>query len=134
MHDPTAPEHAGWFEDVFTILRLVQTTIGLPLPVTSATRACFYFLGIPDAEDARKSVDRAQEILSGKLGLTFAPGTDPAGYGTLEAALPSGLLVVIATRTQNMPGYVEARIAERMAAIQAAADEVYARTQPASAA
>ena len=119
MIDPT-PEHAGWFEDVFAILTLVKTTIGLPLPVTSATRACFYFLGIPDAEDARKSVTRAQEILSGKLGLTFMPGTDPAGYDTLEAALPSGLLVVIATRAPRMPGYVEARIAEQLADIHAA--------------
>ena len=106
MHDPTAPEHAGWFEDVFTILRLVQITIGPPLPVTSATRACFYLTVIPHADDARKAVTRTQEILSGNLGLTFVPRTALAGDDStryiLEAFMPSGLAVDIVAKAEHM--------------------------------
>ena len=102
----TAPEHAGWFEDVFTILRLVKIAAGLPLPVTSATRACFYFLGIPHADDARESVSRAQEILSSELHLTFDLRTAPAGDDTerwiLEAFMPSGLAVDIVAKAEHM--------------------------------
>ena len=105
MNTPT-PEHAGWFDDVFTILRLVQITVGLPLPVTSATRACFYFTAIPHADDARKSVTRAQEILVRELRLTFEPRTALAGDDTeryiLEAFMPSGLAVDIVAKAGQM--------------------------------
>ena len=102
----TAPEHAGWFEDVFTILALVKITIGLPLPVTSATRTCFYFTCLPHAEHARDQVSRAREILSGKLGLTFELRTALAGDDTtryiLEAFMPSGLAVDIVAKAEHM--------------------------------
>ena len=134
MNDLPTAEHARWFADVRTILAIVEVTAGLPLPVISSLRASFYFTAIPRTADARAAVASARDILSDALGLTFAPGTDPTGNHTLEAALPSGLLVVITAKAQHMPGYVDARIAERLAVIQGAADEVLAATQPRSAA
>ena len=108
MNDPTTPEHAGWFEDVFAILTLVKTAAGLPLPVTSATRACFYLTVIPHAEDTRSAVARAMEILAGELHLTFELRTALAGDDTtryiMEAFMPSGLAVDIVARAEHMAG------------------------------
>jgi hypothetical protein len=102
----TTNDHAKWFEDVFAILTLVAKTAGLPLPVTSATRACFYFTAIPRARDAREAVTLAQSILAGNLGLTFEPRTALAGDDTeryiIEAYMPSGLAVDIVAKADQM--------------------------------
>lgn len=106
MNAPSAPEHAGWFEDVFTILRLVQARDTLPIPVTSATRACFYLTVIPRADDTRKAVTSTRDTLADELHLTFELRTALAGDDTeryiLEAFMPSGLAVDIVAKAEHM--------------------------------
>ena len=102
----TTPDHAGWFRDARTIIAIVEVTPGLPLPVISATSACFYLTVIPHAADTRAAVARAVALLADSADLTFELRTALAGDDTeryiLEAFMPSGLAVDIVARPEHM--------------------------------
>lgn len=104
MHDPTKPD--GWFEDVFTILHLVQAHDDLSIPAISATRATFRYTTITHAKDTAEQVARAETILTGELHLTFERDEALAGDDTLRyilrAFMPSGLAVDIVARAEHM--------------------------------
>lgn len=131
MHDPTAPEHAGWFADVRRIIDVTETTPGIPLPFISSDRASFYFTAADDADDAREAIGTAETILGYALGVSFTPGTLQAGvacFRTLEALLPSGLLLSLVVKAEHMApeDYAAGRLAALRTVASQTRDEIYA--------
>jgi len=106
MHDPTAPEHTGYWRDIRLIWDLAEHTPGLPVPSTCATRAVFDYRAVTHARDAAESVATAETILSYALHLTFVRREALAGDDTLryilEAFMPSGLAVDIVAKAEHM--------------------------------
>lgn len=95
---------AAWFADVRRVIDLTEVTPGLPLPTISPARATYDYRHVVHAEHAREAVSCAVAVLSYVFGVTFPAeprivthGADGPQY-LLEAALPSGLALVIISR------------------------------------
>lgn len=97
-------EHAGWFRDVHAILKVTESTPGLPLPRIAPDRATFFFVGITHRTEARQAIAEAETILRSALLAAFFPRRTQIGtsrHYILTAVLPSGLMVDLVAMAEH---------------------------------
>lgn len=105
MNEPATLQHEPRFRDIHAVYDLVETTRGLPMPVTGPDRAAFWFCTIPHAEEARSAVATAKRAFADAFGAVFAWQDVWTANGTrrqYEALLPSGLAVVLTAKAEQM--------------------------------
>lgn len=122
MNDPT-PARPDKIDDILRLYCLVREIPALPLPTTSPARATFDYRHVFSAWSARLKVAGTETALARAFGVTFTEKREAAGDDTprylLEAELPSGLVLVIASRVQThdeLPSGVRADTGELVAA------------------
>ena len=104
---PDRAPRQGVFRDIHAIYDLAEAVPGMPVPDVHPARAVFDYRYLRHAGTAREAVACAVALLSAAFGVTFTPGTVPAGDGTprylMEARLPSGLTAVVISRFEHTP-------------------------------
>jgi hypothetical protein len=101
------PQRSAQIRDIHALYDVVDSTEGLPMPSTGHGRSSFNFSGVKHAEDAQRAMREAEDVLTRRLGLTFAArDVTPVGsaaYWVRTAWMAGGLAVDLVALAAHKP-------------------------------